>query len=375
MENRIAIIELLSSKLCSSKQAAQSLEISQRQIQRLVKRFKDNDCNISSLLSKRRNSWNKKSDQLKDLIISLKKENPLRSNYCISDLLKQSSLLACPATVRNILIDNNCYSNKETERRTFKMFEAKIAGQIIQMDTTEGCWLKGYKKIKLILVLDDYSRAIVGFKWVEKDTTWNNMLVLRDLVLKYGIPRMIYTDNDSKFRTIRHGSIYFKYHKEEYQTEIHRSLRQLGVALVNHPPYHAFCKGKIERLFRFIQGRFLPEMKANNLEELNQEFSEWVEWYNNNHINRMTRSKPKERLKHHCFKPLSGKEDLDWIFSLKEMRKIDKYNSFTLNGSRYFLKKQDCLVGERVELALNPTHKVRVYSNKRLVQEFKIKNK
>ncbi len=377
MENRIRIIELLSNELCSSKQASLALNISQRQIQRLVKRFKENDFNLSSLLSRKRNDWNKKSDQLRDLIISLKKENPRRSNYCISDLLKQNndtSLSACPATVRKILINNNCYSSKETERRTFKMFEAKKAGQIIQMDTTEGCWLKGYKKIKLVLVLDDYSRAIVGFRWVEEDTTWNNMLVLKDLVLKYGIPRMIYTDNDSKFRTIRHGSIYFKYHKDEYKTEIHKSLKELGVALVNHPPYHAFCKGKIERLFRFIQGRFIPEMKARNLEELNKEFSLWVKWYNANHVNRMTGCKPKERLKHHCFKPLSGQEDLGWIFSVKEMRRIDKYNSFTVNGSRYFLKNQPCLVGERVALALNPTHKIRVYSEKKFIQEFKIKN-
>jgi putative transposase len=378
MENRISIIELLNGGLCSSKQASQALEVSQRQAQRLLKRFKENDFNLSTLLPKKRNNWNKKSDQLRDLIISLKKENPKRSNYCISDILKQNNdtnLSACPATVRKILIDNNCYSIKETERRSFKMFEAKKAGQIIQMDTTEGCWLKGYKKIKLILCLDDYSRAILSFKWVEKDTTWNNMLVLREIIEKYGIPRMIYTDNDSKFRTIRHGSIYFKYHKDEYQTEIHRSLKQLGVALINHPPYHAFCKGKVERLFRFIQNRFLPEMKANNLEELNQEFSKWVEWYNANHINRMTRSIPKERLKHHCFKPLSGSEDLDWIFSLKEMRRIDKYNSFSFNGIRYFLKKQDCLVGERLELALNPTHKIRVYSDNKFIQEFKIKNK
>lgn len=377
-ENRIAMIKLLSEGLCSSKQVAQTLGMSQRQAQRLGKIFKDNDCNVLSLLSKPRRSWNRKPKELIDLIVSLKKENPQRSNYAIADLLKQNNranLIASPATVRKILIENNCYHPKETKKRTFKMFEAKKAGQIIQMDTTEGCWLKGYKIIKLILVLDDYSRAIVGFRWVEKDTTWNNMLVLRDLVLKYGIPRMIYTDNDSKFRVIRHGSIYFKYHQEEYQTEIHRSLNQLGVALVCHPPYHAYCKGKVERLFRFIQSRFVPEIKALNLDELNEEFSRWVEWYNANHINRMTGSIPKERLKHHCFKPLSGKEDLGWIFSLKEMRRIDKYNSFTVNGSRYFLKNQPCLVGERVELALNPNHRIRVYSNKEFVQEFKIKDK
>lgn len=373
MKQRINVIKLASQGLCSSRQAALLLRISQRQVQRLVQKLKQQG--VPGLIPNPRNHWNKKSKELTDLIVSLKKQRVQRSNYHISDLVARAGFKACPATVRKILINNNCYSPEQTEKRTFKMFEASDAGQIIQMDTTEGCWLKGYRVIKLIMVIDDYSRAILAFRWTEKDTTWNNMLVLRDMVLKYGIPKIVYTDNDSKFRIIRHGSIYFKYHQQEYQTEIHKALNRLGVTLLNHPPYQAFCKGKIERLFQFVQKRFVPEITSNNLQELNKEFAEWVQWYNREHVNRITKCKPKERLKNHSFKPLSGQEDLDRIFSVKQFRKIDKYNSFSLNGSRYFLKNQQCLVGERVELALNPIHKVRVYHHNKFVQEFKIKDK
>jgi transposase InsO family protein len=374
--DKINIISLANQGLCSTVQAASSLNISQRQAQRLVKSLKENNNDPLILSPKPRSYWNKKSDKLCDLVVSLKKESPYRSNYAIADLIKENEkgTISAP-TVRKILIKNNCYQKENIKRRTFKKFEAKEFGQILQMDTTEGCWLKGYRRTKLIMVIDDYSRAILGFKWTDKDDTWNNMLVLKGIIAKYGLPGMVYTDNDSKFRTIRHGSIYFKYHQEEYQTEIHKALNRLGIALVNHPPYHAFCKGKIERLFRFIQERFIPEMKANDFEGLNQEFSQWVDWYNNNHINRMTNCKPKERFKPNGFKPLSGNEDLDYAFSLKEMRKIDKYNSFTLDGSRYFIRNQDCLVGDTVELAINPTHKIRVYHNKEFIQQFKKKTK
>jgi len=373
LRKRVRIINLVKEGLCSSKDAGLSLGISRRQVQRLLKNAKESNNVLKACSFKPRNHWNKKSKELEKLVLSLKKERIQRSNYCIVDILKQKGHSISVGTVRKILIDNNCYSSKETEKRSFKKFEAKKSGQLVQMDTTEGCWLKGYKKVKLIMIMDDYSRAILGFKWAEKDSTWNNMLVLRDIVFKYGLPKIVYTDNDSKFRTIRHGSVYFEYHKKEYRTEIHKALNQLGVTLLNHPPYQAFCKGKVERLFQFIQKRFLPEIKAKNLEELNKEFAGWVKWYNLNHVNRMTGCKPKERLKQHCFKPLSGKEDLNWIFSIKELRKIDKYNSFSLNGNRYFLKNQPCLVGEKVELALNPTHRIRVYFDKKFVQEFKIK--
>lgn len=373
--NRINVIGLVSEGLCSPSQAALSLDVSQRQVQRLVKTFKESNDNPLALYPKPRNYWNKKSGKLIDLVISLKKESPERSNYAIADLISQAGERISAPTIRKILLNNSCYQKEDVKRRTFKKFEAKSFGQILQMDTMEGCWLEGYHRTKLVLILDDYSRAILSFKWTPNDTVWENMLVLRGIIAKYGIPKMIYTDNDSKFRTIRHGSIYFQYHQEEYQTEIHKALNQLGILLVNHPPYQAFCKGKIERLFRFIQERFIPEMKSNSFEELNQEFNKWVEWYNSNHINRMTGCKPKERFKPNGFKPLFGTEELDYVFSLKEMRKIDKYNSFSLDGIRYFLKKQDCLVGETVELAINPTHKIRIYHNKRFIQEFKKKTK
>jgi len=370
--NKVSVISLVSNGLCSSSQAAANLDLTQRQVQRLARTFKEGNNNPLVLFPKPRNYWNKKPAEISKLAVSLKKENPYRSNYAIADLIEENTGQKInPVTVRKILLDNNCYQKEDVKRRTFKKFEAKEFGQILQMDTTEGCWLEGYRRTKLIMVLDDYSRAILGFKWAPNDTAWENMLVLREIIEKYGLPKMVYTDNDSKFRTIRHGSIYFKYHQQEYQTEIHRALSSLGILLINHPPYQAFCKGKIERMFRFIQERFLPESKAKSFEELNQEFTKWVEWYNAKHINRMTRSKPKERFKPNGFKPLSGKEELDYVFSLKKMRKIDKYNSFSLDGTRYFIKKQDCLVGERVELAINPTHKIMVYHNQKFIQEFK----
>ena len=370
--NRVNLINLVNEGLCSSSQAAASLRVSRRQVQRLVKNFREENNNPLALLPKPRNYWNKKSDQIVNLVIALKKESSHRSNYAIADLIQEDTDQKInPVTVRKILLDNNCYQKEDVKRRTFKKFEAKEFGQILQMDTMEGCWLTGYRRTKLILVLDDYSRAILGFRWTANDTAWENMLVLKEIIRKYGLPKMIYTDNDSKFRTIRHGSIYFKYHQEEYQTEIHRALNSLDILLINHPPYQAFCKGKIERIFRFIQERFLPESRAQSFEELNQEFAKWVKWYNANHINRMTKSKPKERFKPNGFKSLSGTEDLDYVFSLKEMRKIDKYNSFSLDGTRYFIRKQDCLVGEQVELAINPTHKIRAYHQQKFIQEFK----
>lgn len=190
-------------------------------------------------------------------------------------MLHEQDIKASNSTIRRIRLEAGLYREKErVEKQYFKKLEAKRFGDLVQMDTTEGYWLCG-QKVKLILVIDDYSRMILAFRWAEHDTAWNNMVVLRQMVEKYGLPGIVYTDNDSKFRTIRHaGSRYFNYKEEDYETEIRRALRELGIALVNHPPYSAFCKGKVERYFRFAQDKFLPEMKAKTIEELNCEFGQ-----------------------------------------------------------------------------------------------------
>ena len=374
LEERFSQLRFLDKGLLSLKETALNLELSTRQIKRLIKKLRESNWDINALSFQSHGGWNKRKD-LRKKVINLHQQRPQRSNPAIKDLLEEKGISASLSTIRRIRMEANLYKEVKTEKRYFKKFEAKRFGDLLQMDTTEGYWLNR-GRTKLILILDDYSRAILSFNWTAHDTTWNNMIVLRSVIAKYGLPAVIYTDNDSKFRVIRNKrSNYSSYQTDKnYETQIKRALRELDIALVNHPPYQAFCKGKVERLFRFIQDRFIPEMKAKNFKELNLEFGKWVNWYNENHVNRMTGTEPKKRFVPNGFKPLSGKEDLDFILSLREKRKIDKYNSFSLNGKQYYLKSKEPFWGMRVTLALNPNHRIRVYSKDKFIEEFKVKN-
>lgn len=84
-------------------------------------------------------------------------------------------------------------------------------------------------------------------------------------------------DNSSKFKLIRHGnSGFFNYREEtlagEIKTEIYRALIKLGNFLLSHEPENARAKGKIERVFRFIQEGFTTEHTAITLEEMDHQF-------------------------------------------------------------------------------------------------------
>ena len=66
------------------------------------------------------------------------------------------------------------------------------------MDSTSGAWLEGYRQVTLVLILDDYSRTIVAGHFMDSDSTYNNMLVIREAAQEYGLFSLLYVDNDSK---------------------------------------------------------------------------------------------------------------------------------------------------------------------------------
>lgn len=347
---RHEVMSLVGAGYWTNEMASASLGVSRRQIQRLKHK------NLS-LPPMPRIIWNRKSQEVIDLVVLAKDEYPHRSNQRIAELVSDrlgESL--CGQTVRKILIEEEKYHPRERPQKVYSRFEATGFGELLQLDTTEGAWLSGYRRVYLILLVDDYSRKIVGARFVDSDSTWNNMLVIREVLEEYGKPRGIYTDNSSKFKTIRHNKSMYQNHSDngEYETEIQRVMRELNIPFFSHKPYQPQGKGKIERLFRFIQERFITEHTAKTLDELNFEFAVWVKWYNQEHKVRTTGKIPKERVTPKRWTPLLKENDLDRIFCFKISRKIDRCHQFTYDGEIYTLPKEPCVVACRVNLEITP---------------------
>lgn len=312
---RYQLFILLDKGIHKAMDVALELNITVRQVRRLFSAFKRNQKKISTFMPKSGLvAWNKINQNVIDEIIKLRKEKPSRSNQFIAECVESKFLKRVShSTIRRILIKNDCYEKVKVERRVFENLEKKIAhsGQMIQFDVCEGAWLKGYRRVYLIAFIDAYSRFIVGWKWVDTNSSWNNILVLRAVASKYGVPELFYTDNASFYKVIRHNQSIYQKHKpiDEYETTMQRIIVDLGSIMVNHKPYEPHGKGRIERFFRFMQDRFIKEHTAKNLEELNEQFEVWIKWYNTKHVIRTTSCVPKDRFNPKGFKSVS--KDLD----------------------------------------------------------------
>ncbi len=377
---RYQIISLFDRGIYTAMDVAWELNLSIRHARRLLAEFRKNKKKFSALSPKSRPAaWNGMTQQIIDEIIRLRKENPRRSNQHVAEFVENKFLKRISrSTVRRILIKHDCYEKTKRERRVFQKLEKKIThtGQMVQFDVCEGAWLKGHRRVYLICFMDAYSRFIVGSKWVDSDSAWNNILVLRAVIEKYGVPEMFYTDNASFYKVIRHNKSIHQNHKsnDEYQTTIQRIILDLGSVMVNHKPYEPQGKGRLERFFRFMQDRFIEEHTAKNLEELNKQFRVWVKWYNTKHIIRTIECVPKDRFNPAGFKPVTEDLDLEKAFSYQYTRKVDKYNSFSFEGFDYVLDPKNCqhfygsLSCCRVNLYVTQSHII-VYHQDRLIQK------
>jgi len=385
-QHRFQIISLLDNEFYTARKASNELKLSERHLRKLLSKFRNNGKTISCLMPQTRPPvWNGTTEKLKTEIIRLKKENPVRSNQHIAEMAEEKfNKKISLYTVRNILIKNDCYGKTKQKRRIFQKLEKKIThcGQMVQFDVCEGAWLKGCRRVYLICFMDAYSRFIVGWKWVDSDSAWNNIKVLKTVVLKYSVPEMFYTDNASHYKTVRHNSSIYQKHKpnDSYETTMQRIILDIGSVMINHKPYEPQGKGRIERFFRFMQDRFIKEHTATTLEEMNQQFKVWVKWYNTKHVIRTIECVPKDRFNPKGFKSAPEDLNLEKVFSYQYTRKINKYNGFSFEGFEYLIDPENCphFYGSLAYCKINlyvTEHYIITYHQDMRIQRFKRKYK
>ena len=398
IKKRFEVMNLLVSGVITETQAAEQLSLSLRQVQRIKRRFILEGKTIETLLFHRQHPQvNKVPDSICEKVVFLKEKGSHRSCQHISELLPsiltteekkwfirwgKAHFRLSHQTIKNILEQAGLYEDVYERTTPAVRFEMENFGELVQIDTSPFSGLCGYKRVYLILNLDDHSRMILAGRFFLSDSVYNNMLILRETIERYGIFKMGYTDNASLFNYIRHKNWSWRVYNGQMKfydnnpdrkviTEIEEALLGLGIPLLNHYPGHPRAKGKIERIFRFINNRFVKECRnrVNRLNQLNNLFQAWVNWYNNNWINRDTGCTAEERKTPSVFAPLPEGVNLDDVFCLKENRKVDRTNSFSYNGRIYTLNHQINLVGRKVTLHIHPERKFRVWHNDQFVEQ------
>ena len=147
----------------------------------------------------------------------------------------------------------------ENKRRL--AFSMQYANQLWQADTMFGPLVQR-RQAKLIAFIDDASRVLCHGEFFFDENADAMVKAIRAAFYKRGVPEQLLVDN---------GSIYCC-------QEITLICARVGCILRHTAVRDAAAKGKIERFFRRVRDQFLVRnLDLSSLEQLNKQFTRWVE--------------------------------------------------------------------------------------------------
>jgi len=207
----------------------------------------------------------------------------------------------------------------ENKRRL--AFSMQYANQLWQADTMFGPHVQR-RQAKLIAFIDDASRVLCHGEFFFEENADSMIQALRAAFYKRGLPEQLLVDN---------GSIYCC-------QEITLVCARVGCILRHTAVRDAAAKGKIERFFRRVRDQFLVRnLDLSSLDQLNKQFTQWVEHEYNASEHSTLGMKPIDRFGMDLsrIRFLSPSEDTDELFYAEAVRTVKKDNTFSLKNIRF----------------------------------------
>lgn len=288
-----------------------------------------------------------------DLLVSIKEGNPeLSVQLVIKEAVASQKVSAelplAPTTVHRVLTRAGLMRKEdggaEGDRRRFSF---QKAGELWMSDVMHGPAVGVGGKVKrksyLIAFIDDASRVVPYASFALSENTAAFLPVLKQAVLRRGVPKRLFVDNGSAYRS-HHLSLV---------------CAKLGITLIHARPYAPESKGKQERWFRTVRMQLLPtlaEADTVSLEALNRRLWAYVEGeYHQTPHRGLDLETPLDRWAKCAdeVRYLPPQEDLAALFLSETKRKVQKDRTVSLHGLVY--EVDAALVGATVTLRFDPS--------------------
>ncbi|MFQ6067795.1 MAG: hypothetical protein ACE5K3_11060 [bacterium] len=370
----------------------------------LLKEYKEGPDNFS-IQYKRKRATRKISEKIeKNIINELKKEKklieekeiPITSyNYSyIKDQIYQNygQKVSLP-TIINRAKKEGFYKPRRKKRKSHdREVLTNYIGELIQHDSSHHKFSPyADKRWYLITSLDDYSRFLLYYRLVEKETSWHHILALQAVFLTWGIPFSYYVDSHSIFRFVQgRDSLWRKHYllTDEIDTQWKKVIDDCKVK-----PIYALspqARGKIERPYGWLQDRIVrtcAREEIKSIEQAEKVLEKEATRYNYHQVHSTTGEIPILRFQRAMkeekkslfreFKIPSPYKSVKDIFCLRVKRKVDAYHKISIHNLKFRVHKAP-LRGE-VELRIAPDEEtgiaeIRIWYKGELTDVYQVKN-
>lgn len=288
---------------------------------------------------------------LQEALLAARKDNPRRSLRSIQKIVATSGIAGAQSLSRSSIhrflvgcgLNQRPGAAEPVERRSYV---AAHAGDIWYGDVMHGpqvCVNGKMRKVYLISFMDDASRLITHSAFCTAETALEVEGVLKQAVLKRGLPAKLVIDNGAAYRAATLQAI----------------CARLEIRLVYCRPYTPEGKGKLERWHRTLRAGFLNELdmdRVRDLSDLNARLWAWLdELYHQEPHSGLNGLTPLERYRKDLLqvRPLGAfAAQLDALFLHRHERLVRKDGTVSYGGNLFEVPYQ--LVGQTVQLVVDP---------------------
>jgi transposase InsO family protein len=339
---------------------SEKTRISKDTIRQWIRLYTNSNGDLKSLSPKDRSDQGKSramDEETCCALIKLRSQKPAFTVPQLIEQMNQCKLITPGITLNNSTVYRFLHQNNLMQQPIYKpedrrKFEAELPNDLWQSDVMHGPKVDvggKMRKAYLTAIIDDHSRLIVYARFYLSETLASYLDAFENALARRGLPRKLYVDNGAAFRS-KHL---------EYITA------SLAITLIHAKPYKPQGKGKIERWFKTVRGRFLANCTAATLAELNGAFERWLNEDYHQRKHKSTGQTPFERFtsKMHCLR--SSPANLKDYFRKVARRTVSKDRTITLNGRLY--EGPVALIGKRIELLYHESEPEKVevkYQNK-----------
>jgi transposase len=316
--SRLEVMQKLSEKRMSQKEAGAILHVSTRQVKRLLKTYRQKGA--AGLVSKHRGR--KGNNRLAE---SVKKQalNLLKTKYrgfgptlAHEKLVEKEKLKLSDESVRQLMIAEDLWKARKAKKVVVHQLRKRRAcfGELVQIDGSPHNWFEGRTEACVLLVfIDDATGKLGQLLFVDNESFMSYAQAAEGYFRQYGKPVAFYSDKHGIFRvnlpSVGQGTAL---------TQFGRAMQELDIEIIcaNTPQ----AKGRVERVIQTLQDRLPKEMRLRKIasrEAGNAYLPEFLADFNQRFA-----EPPRSTVDLH--RPLTAKEDLAHILTWQETRTLSK---------------------------------------------------
>jgi len=358
--SRLEMMQRLCKKQMSQQEAGRILDLSTRQIKRLLRAYRAKGA--GGLVSKHRGRKgnNRLPEDMKKRALNLLKTKyqGFGPTLAHEKLVEKDHLKLSDESVRQLMIAEGLWKARKAKKVVVHQLRERRAcfGELVQIDGSPHDWFEGRaERCSLLVFIDDATGKLLQLCFVESESFFSYTQAAEAYFRQQGKPVAFYSDKHGIFRVNVPST-----GTGAALTQFGRAMQELDIQIIcaNSPQ----AKGRVERVIQTLQDRLPKEMRLRKIcswEAGNAYLPEFLADFN-------TRFAEEPRSDVNAHRPLTPKDDLVRILSWQETRSLSKNLTLQFYNTVYQIQSKRpsyALRKAQVTVCLNANEDISILYN------------